>query len=280
MIRLKVWGSRGSIPVSGPGTEAYGGNTPCIHLTDGEGTHLVLDAGSGIRLLGSALLQQQPKRVDILLTHLHMDHIQGIGFFIPLYIPGLEIHIWGPASTTMRLWSRLARYMSPPLFPVRLRELPCNLALHEVPCGEFTIGSFTVNSQLICHPGPTVGFRIQQGESVVTYIPDHEPALGAPTFPISAGWTSGFALARNADLLIHDAQYDDAEYQRCIGWGHSSVRDACAFARLAGARQLMPFHHDPAHTDSQLDAMAESARNFCDGSFHVVEGKEGTELEL
>src|SRR6185295_995573 len=119
---------------------------------------LVLDAGTGIRRLGLRLAEHG-KRVNLLLTHLHMDHIQGLGFFEPFYVSDLEVHIWAPGSTTQSLHARLSRYMSPPLFPVRLRDLPCNLTLHEVPCETSRIGSFTVDSQLVCHPGPTVGFR-------------------------------------------------------------------------------------------------------------------------
>jgi ribonuclease BN (tRNA processing enzyme) len=136
-----------------------------------------------------------------------MDHLQGLGFFAPLYNPDIEVHIWGPGSTTLTLWARLSRYMSPPLFPVRLRDLPCALQLHEVPCRDATIGPFSISANFVCHPGPTVGYRISTPEAVLTYIPDHEPALGARPFPLNKEWTSGAALAAGVDLLIHDAQY-------------------------------------------------------------------------
>src|SRR6185436_9337957 len=122
-------------------------------------------------------------RVDILLTHLHMDHIQGLGFFAPLYRPDIDVHVWGPASTTLSLRTRLTRYLSPPLFPVHLRDLPCQITLHEVPCGDFDIGPFRISSALVCHPGPTVGYRISTDEASLAYIPDHEPGLGAAKFP-------------------------------------------------------------------------------------------------
>src|SRR5262249_20890941 len=148
--------------------------------------------------------------------------IQGLGFFAPLYNPAVEVHIWGPASPTLCLRDHLSRYLSPPLFPVRLRDLPCSLHLQEVPRGDIDLGEFHVSSALVCHPGPTVGFRIEGPRGVLTYLPDHEPALGACGFPPSPDWTSGYALAAGADILIHDAQYTTEEYEQRIGWGHSS----------------------------------------------------------
>ena len=177
-MRVKLWGTRGSLATPGPDTARYGGNTSCVEVRGAGGTVLVLDAGTGIHRLGASL-PPDLKRVDILLTHLHMDHIQGLGFFAPLYRDDAEVHIWGPASSTQSLHARLKRYLSPPLFPVRLSELTCKLSFHEVPCGEVDIGEFRVSSALVCHPGPTVGYRIVSGEGrVLTYLPDHEPALG------------------------------------------------------------------------------------------------------
>src|SRR5579864_4598806 len=126
MMRVTFWGTRGSLPCPDPETSRLGGNSSCVEVEGGDGTVLVLDAGTGIRLLGRKLSGSR-KRVDILLTHLHMDHIQGLGFFAPIYQPGLEVHIWGPPSTTQPLLERLARYLSPPLFPVHLRDVPSQI---------------------------------------------------------------------------------------------------------------------------------------------------------
>jgi phosphoribosyl 1,2-cyclic phosphodiesterase len=131
-MRITLWGTRGSLASPVPETVRYGGNTACVEVRGADGTLLVLDAGTGIRRLGASV-GSDVRRVDILLTHLHMDHIQGLGFFKPLEQPGQEVHIWGPPSTTLDLRDRLARYLSPPLFPVRLRDLPCRLTLHHVP---------------------------------------------------------------------------------------------------------------------------------------------------
>jgi ribonuclease BN (tRNA processing enzyme) len=203
------------------------------------------------RLTGS--LPEPLQRVDILLTHLHLDHLQGLGFFGPLYQEGVEVHIWGPGGVTHKLAKRLSRYLSPPLFPIHLRSLPCELEIHETGEAEHEIGEFQVRSDYVCHPGPTIGYRISNSGAAMTYLPDHEPALGVKDFPEEPEWTSGYDLAQGADLLIHDAQYTQEQYSSHIGWGHSSITDAIRFAALARVRRLVLFHHDPQHTDDDLD---------------------------
>ena len=186
-MKLRLWGTRGSLPTPGLGTERYGGNTACIEVRGDDPTQvIVLDAGSGIRLLGMAL-PRSVLRVHLLLSHLHMDHILGLGFFSPLFRREMEVHIWGPSSATLGLGDRLARYLSPPLFPVRLNELACQLVLHDVPLGTFELPGVQVTAALVCHPGPTVGYRIDDGRSVLAYLPDHEPALGARPYPGAPG---------------------------------------------------------------------------------------------
>jgi ribonuclease BN (tRNA processing enzyme) len=250
-----------------------------VEVRGTDGTVLVLDAGSGIRRLGVAL-GDSARRLDLLLTHLHMDHIQGLGFFTPLFNPTVEVHIWGPASTTLSLRMRLTRYLSPPLFPIHLRDLSCPPVLHEVPCGEFQLGEFRITSMLISHPGPTVGYRIAEDGVVLTYMPDHEPAVAARTFPPSRDWTSGYALAAGADLLIHDAQFTPEEYAARVGWGHSSVQHALTFATLAEVKHLVPFHHDPAHTDEDLDRLMEQALAVAKPAFPVTPAVEGATFDL
>ncbi len=277
-MKVTLWGTRGSLPSAGPDTVRYGGNTSCVEVRAGNGTLLVLDAGTGIRRLNRTI-GPETSRVDILLTHLHMDHIQGLGFFEPLYSPGCEVHIWGPPSTTMNLHTRLTRYLSPPLFPVRLRDLPTRLTLHDVPLGQFTIVGVEIAAALVCHPGPTVGYRIADRSASLAYIPDHEPALGARQFPEEPEWTSGFDLALGVDLLIHDAQYTTREYATHVGWGHSALAHALAFATATKVKRLLAFHHDPSHTDEIIDRLIAEARTSS-LAFEFVAAREGMDFLL
>ena len=196
-----------------------------------DGTILVLDAGTGIRRLGAAI-DPSVERLDILLTHLHMDHIQGLGFFAPFFRPSGEIHVWGPASATMDLGLASHATLATAL-PSRIRDLDARVVLHDAP-EAVSIGGFEVVAQHVIHPGPTVGYRISADGASVAYLPDHEPALGARRFPEEPRWTSGFDLASGVDLLIHDGQYSDDERAVRIGWGHSSVSEAVAFAGWRG----------------------------------------------
>jgi phosphoribosyl 1,2-cyclic phosphodiesterase len=278
-VKVTFWGTRGSLASPGTDTARYGGNTSCVSVQGDEGTWLVLDAGTGIRNLGQTL-PLTLHRVDILLTHLHMDHIQGLPFFAPLRRPGMEIHIWGPASTTLSLDARLQKYLSPPLFPVSVRELAANFHFHELPTQVMEIGEFKVNAQLIIHPNPTIGYRIQSKNASVTYLPDHEPALSGRTFGTDNSWTSGYRLAEGADLLIHDTQYTEEEYRKRLGFGHSSIGHAFRFAEISHVKHFAPFHHDPTHDDDTLDRMFEKTIRDTQPSYKVTPSREGLAIEV
>jgi phosphoribosyl 1,2-cyclic phosphodiesterase len=278
-MRIKFWGTRGSIATPGPETVRYGGNTSCVEIRGSEDTLLVLDAGTGIRRMNQTI-DRSIKRVDILLTHLHLDHIVGLGFFAPLRWPGLEVHVWGPASTTHTLAKRLTRYLSPPLFPVHLRDLPVNMHLHEVPSETTDIGELKVESDFVVHPGPTVGYRITGHGGSVVYMPDHEPALGVRKFPSAPEWTSGYALAEGADVLIHDGQYNTHEYETRVGWGHSTIDHTIEFGKLTGAKRLVPFHHDPSRDDDAMDKEWAVATTRLKPDFDVTPAAEGQEIVL
>lgn len=278
-MKAVLRGVRGSMPSPRPGTARYGGNTSCVEVRAAPGSVCVLDAGTGIRAIDGK--PGELERVDVLLTHLHMDHILGLGFFRPLLQPGLEVHLWGPPSATQSLHGRLSRYLSPPLFPVLLRDLPCRLVLHDAPRGPFELPGLGVTADLVCHPGPTLGYRLEgDGGGVLAYLPDHEPALGTAVVAGPPEWTSGYDLARGADVLIHDAQYTDDEYPDRVGWGHSSLSQAVAFAELAGVARLVTFHHDPDHDDGMLDAVHAGTGLRRDGTVDVVAGREGDELRI
>jgi phosphoribosyl 1,2-cyclic phosphodiesterase len=253
-MRVKVWGARGSVPAPGPETMHYGGNTSCVEVSLSDGSTLILDAGTGIRNLGLALPRIE-RPIHVLLSHLHLDHIQGLMFFAPLFRPESEIIVWGPASPEASLRERIARYISAPLAPVEVRELPALVSFRETDPTEWRIGAARIRAQPVNHRGPTLGYRIDDGEESLCYIPDHEPGLGAPLSELDDEWISGFELARGASLLVHDCQYTDSEYPQHLGWGHSPISDALEFGLRTGASRMLLFHHDPLHSDDFLDGL-------------------------
>lgn len=279
-MRVTLWGVRGSLPSPRAGTMRYGANTSCVEVGVTGASLVVLDAGSGLfRLRESAWATAS--RVDLLLTHLHMDHVVGLGFIADVFGPDQELHLWGPASPGADLRSRLGRYLSPPLFPARIDDLPRTISIHEVPAGGMDLPELEVRADWVCHPGPTLGYRLSDGLTSVAYIPDHEPALaGGTRFASSPEWTSGHDLAEGVDLLLHDSQYTEAEYSARMSWGHSSVRDALIFAAATGARHLVTVHHDPSHDDHHLDEMLDLAREAGPHPFELTMGSEGAAFEL
>jgi ribonuclease BN (tRNA processing enzyme) len=181
-------------------------------------------------------------------------------FFAPAFKPQTEIVIWGPASPEASLRDRIARYVSAPLSPVEVRELPCDVSFRHCPESEWEIGSATIRAASVAHRGPTLGYRVDDAGSSLTYIPDHEPGLGAPIDELEEEWLSGFGLAKGADLLLHDCQYADSEYPEHVGWGHSALSDTLAFARRVAAARTLLFHHDPLHSDDFLDDLYRDVR--------------------
>jgi phosphoribosyl 1,2-cyclic phosphodiesterase len=265
-VRVKLWGCRGSVPTPGPDTVTYGGNTSCVEVSlDGE-TAVVLDAGTGIRPLGLELLDRGTRRIHLCLTHLHLDHLEGLRFFGPLWDEHVELDIWGPASHLLTLRERIARSFSPPLFPLDLREVPARITFHDVPRTPWTLGGIALAADFVLHPGPTVGFRIEANGASLAYLPDHEPALAGEIAAKSIDWISGASIASGVDVLIHDAQYFEDEYEEHVGWGHSSVADAVAFTRAVRARRLLLFHHEPTHSDTSLERLEDRARELAGGA--------------
>jgi phosphoribosyl 1,2-cyclic phosphodiesterase len=240
----------------------YGGNTSCVEVVLDDGAALVLDAGTGIRALGLDLVRRGTRRINLFLTHLHLDHLEGLRFFAPLWDGQVTLDVWGPRSPVLSLRERILRAFSPPLFPLDFRDVPARIAFHDLPGGEpWEADGVSLFADLVLHPGPTVGFRLETGRSSVAYLPDHEPAL-AGIDGRSTDWISGGALAGGADLVLHDAQYLDEEYGARIGWGHSSVDQAVAFCRAVGARRLVLFHHEPRRSDQALELLEDRARDL------------------
>lgn len=279
-MRIKVWGSRGSLATPGAETLRVGGNTTCVEV-GANGTRVILDAGTGIRVLGRELAGEGAETIHICLTHLHLDHIEGLGFFAPFYDPDCEVFVWGPPSAVRSLKERISRYLSSPLFPIEISDLPARITFRDVPAEPWEIGGLRFSAHAVSHPGTTLGYRVEADGAAVAFIPDHEPALGVDLESLTSDWISGFPVADGATLLLHDAQYTEEEYDRRIGWGHSSVKQAVSFASMTGAQRLLLFHHDPVHTDEDLDAHCDRANELWGGDGAPPElAREGMEIEL
>jgi ribonuclease BN (tRNA processing enzyme) len=201
--------------------------------------------------------------------------------FAPIYEHGTELHIWGPASPVASLEERIATYFSPPLFPLTMAEVDARVQYHDASESEWAIDGARFSSHAILHPGPTVGYRIEENGRVLAYLTDHEPALGADLEHDAPEWISGFGIARGADVLIHDCQYTTAEYASRMGWGHSSTEQVATFAAKADVGRLLLFHHDPMHIDEQLDAMRDEVRDLWGVEASRCDlATEGAELEI
>ncbi len=271
-MRLTVWGCRGSVPTPGPRTVGCGGNTSCVEVALADGAVLVLDAGTGIMPLGLELMERGVERIHLLLTHLHLDHLEGLRFFAPFWDERVAVVVWGPPSPVSSLPERIARSFSPPLFPVDLHDVPARVTFRDLPRRPWTVEGASLRADLVLHPGPTVGFRVGAEGASFAYIPDHEPALAGALSEGARDWISGGSLAGDVDLLVHDAQFFEEEYEERIGWGHSSVAHAVAFARACGVRRLLLFHHEPRHGDDDLARLEERAQELA--------GRDGTQAVL
>ena len=280
-MRARIWGCRGSLAAPGPETVRYGGNTSCLEVRLSDDSLIILDAGTGIRPLGLGLEIAPGSTIHLLLSHLHLDHLEGLGFFGPLWRPDVDLHIWGPASPTRSLQERIAMYMSPPLFPVHVTEVPSHPTFHDAPEIAWNIGTARILAQSVSHNGPTVGYRIEEAGRALAYIPDHEPGLGVDLRRVEPDWISGHALAAGADVLLHDSQYTEEEYPERLGWGHSSVDQVVAFGLAAYVKRLIMFHHDPMHSDARLEAHERRALELWDGDGQgPLLAREGMEIDI
>jgi phosphoribosyl 1,2-cyclic phosphodiesterase len=284
-IRLRFWGVRGSIPTPGPGTVRYGGNTSCVTvetpLVPGSPI-FILDAGSGIRELGLALMREKrlPLTAHLLLTHTHWDHIQGFPFFVPAFIPGNRVTVYGSAGTDNELVEALEGQMLYRYFPVSLDKLGAALDFHHVDGGSHQIGDARVTVAPLHHPGTTVGYRLEIGDYVIAYVTDAEPQPAPADFRPDP---EVLRLARDADVLIHDAQYTDAEFPAKVGWGHSPTSYVVMVAQAARVKHLLLFHHDPTRTDEDIDAIVHTAREQAQRtgtSLRIDAAAEGRDLLL
>ena len=297
--RIRLWGVRGSIPVPGKGTVRYGGNTSCVEVR-ADGEIIILDAGTGIRLLGLALDKEfgpRSMKLTLLISHTHWDHIQGLPFFSPAYNQKNLIRVLGYEGARAGLAKILASQMETPFFPVRLRQLPSHMAIEELKEMKFHIGNVEVRSKFANHPGICAGYRLFTSSGSIAYFPDHEPYEQlklqlASRDGITEDEARDFATAergkmveflRDCDLAIMDTQYTEEEYAKHIGWGHSSLSSVVSLALDANVAKLLLFHHDPNHDDQMIDKMVEHARALVAKSGKPLEvdgATEGVEILL
>ena len=257
-MRIKFWGTRGTRPTPGRRTLRYGGNTTCVEVRDSDNNLLIIDSGSGIAELGSTFASAEALQAHLLITHTHLDHIQGFPFFLPAFVPGTHLTIVGPAGSAKSLQAAFADQMDPAYFPVRLSHMPAEMEFIERNPGEtFEVGALRITPHLLMHPIPTFGYRIDEGSSRFTFATDNEIALFVNgkngTLKDLANW------CRESDLLVHDAQYSTEEYKTHAGFGHSTYEEALALSEQAGVKALAFFHHDPLHSDADVDALIEQA---------------------
>lgn len=287
-LALTFWGTRGSVPSPGASTAYFGGNTPCVELRTGTGALLILDAGTGIRHLGHSLLERangKPIVADILLSHSHWDHIQGLPFFAPLFAPGHEFTVRGAPGALAGIESALRAQMTATVFPVSFDAFLAQVrfrALSEVERGD----GYALKTCALRHPGGATGYRITDGNvgaPALVYISDNE--LGhADGYESPAGWRDELvSFARGASLLVHDAMYTADEYERHRGWGHSRYEDVVDLALDAGVQRLVLFHHHPERSDTAMsEQVAECEKRARDkgGRLEVVAAAEGTTLTV
>ncbi len=284
---VTFWGTRGSIPTPGAHTARYGGNTPCVAVEGAGGQLVILDAGTGIRGLGVQLVDKQngSVKVEILLSHAHWDHIQGLPHFKPFFAPGNTVRIWGTRQGTASLEAILRQQMDPAVFPVPLDALSAQLTVQQVEAGEFVVGEFRVRAMKLRHPGTTLGFRLTPvaGGPSLAYVTDNELGPGGH-YDVAGTWRRDFIrFLQGVDLLIHDAMYTPRELEAHRGWGHSTYEEAVTLALEAGVKRLVLFHHEPEHADDMMDDLVADARRYAKGRGgppEVVAAQEGMKVTL
>ncbi|MGH8706187.1 MAG: MBL fold metallo-hydrolase [Burkholderiales bacterium] len=270
---VRFWGVRGSTACSGPGTVRYGGNTSSIEMRCGERL-ILFDAGSGIRYLGNQLLAAAPLDVDLYFTHTHFDHVCGLPFFKPFFLPQNTFRLWaGHLGGRMTLHGVMNEFMMSPLFPVPPEVFRADISYRDFSAGETLApaAGIVLRTAALNHPDGATGYRLEHDGRAVCYITDTEHVPGAPDRNV-------LGLMAGADLVIYDCMYTDEEYaKRYVGWGHSTWQEAVRLCRAAGARRLAVFHHDPDHDDDMLDAIGREAEAALPGT---VVAREGLTLTL
>jgi CheY-like chemotaxis protein/phosphoribosyl 1,2-cyclic phosphodiesterase len=293
-MRVRFWGTRGSIATPGPDTLRFGGNTSCVEVTTLSGACLVLDCGTGARQLGAALMARKaPIAATILLSHTHWDHIQGFPFFAPLFVPGNRITVCGPEGSGRSLREVLSGQMEFTYFPVEIEQLPATIAFRELGEGTHEFEGVRVIAQFLHHPAMTLGYRIEADGAALVYLCDHEPfsetlwhgdpAAGVADSIVHEGDRRHARFMAGADLVIHDAQYTPEEYPAKKNWGHSTYQYAVELAVAAGVHRLVLTHHDPFHDDAfvaEIERRPRAGAARLDSPLDVRCAFEGLELAI
>lgn len=295
MAYLKFWGVRGSIPTPGPDTVRYGGNTPCTELRFGNDKLFILDAGSGLRNLGNHLLKTGDSvSAHVFISHLHWDHIQGIPFFTPAYLPGNQFTFYGQHESDRSLAEILSNQQNLDNFPVQMKDMGANLNFQEMFEGCYTIDGVDIETFQVNHPGNALGYKFTIGERSLVYISDNEPYRHMhnpngevdkiPVENIENFYRDKLiSFVYQADIMIHDAQYTGEEYEQKITWGHSPVSYTVQLALDAKVNTLILFHHDPMHDDDMVDSMLDTARQQvwkAGSTLNILAAREGQIIDL
>jgi len=280
-VNIGFYGVRGSTPCACDGNRRYGGNTACVVLHQPGCTPILLDIGTGLRHFGEQWIAEgNPAFVGhALVTHMHWDHVQGLPFFEPLLVEGARLEVLGPAAEGMGLREAFDAFMRPPYFPVGIDDLPATIAFTDMAEGVTTVGDAEVQAVSVPHIGTTFGFRVRFGDGpVVVYLPDHQQPLDGSMDVDPAV----IELCRDADVLIHDAQFTAEEFAVKAHWGHCTVDYAVNVAAKAGVDRLVLFHHDPSHDDDTLDRLLAEARALpaAAGITEVLSAHEGLTIAL
>ena len=294
-MRVRFWGTRGSIAAPGPDTVRFGGNTSCVEVTTSGGDCFMLDCGTGARALGAKLVATVPKPISatILLSHTHWDHIQGFPFFAPLFIPGTRITVCGPEGSGRSLREVLAGQMEFTYFPVDIGQLPASITFQELGEGTYEIGGARIIAQYLHHPTMTLGYRLEAEGAALVYACDHEPfsetlwrdhpERSHAESIVHEGDRRHARFMAGADMVIHDAQYTPEEFLSKKNWGHSTYEYAVGLAAAAEVRNLVLTHHDPTHGDAFVEEIAMRARGYAanlGSAMRVCCAHEGLELSL
>jgi phosphoribosyl 1,2-cyclic phosphodiesterase len=246
---VTFWGVRGSLPCPGAATVEFGGNTTCleVEVPHAGGTRMfVIDAGSGIQNLGQSRDWKETRRVDLLLTHLHHDHVLGLPFFNALFVPGLELHVWCGNLGGETAEKALDQLFAAPLFPIPLAKFPARVIHHGFRAGEtIEIEGVRIRTVLLDHPSGATGYRFDAAGGSLAIITDIEHSAKGPAAEV-------VALCQGIDTLVYDSMMNEQEYEHCRGWGHSTCAASVVLAKAAQARRLVGFHHNPKHNDATM----------------------------